>query len=429
VVEPIEDVWLMGIDANVYLPLKDADPDSPADPGNFTGSGNTGYNYVLTHKQHLLEWIEDVAERAEANNKTLLAFSHFPAVDFYNQARQKIEELWGEGNFQLRRIPSQKTSEALAATGLRIHVAGHMHMNDTGVSGHHHVNDTGVIRDEVTGNILFNVQVPSLAAYVPAYKIVHVRDDKDLIEVETVVIDKVPDFDTLFSHYLDEWKYLDSLGYERIWNREILHSSDYYQFTDWHIRELSRLRFLPREWPEDVRTMLTGLNGRDMMIASTLENSFPFAEFKKWAEVGSTDLKELTPEFSEEWEEAEQKAARLAENAGIRLSDLNNWNGTDLSVDFYRLRNADELALRDIPGERIEQYSLIAEALSNAGNPSLGEPLDQAGFHEVFQNRFKTIFEVMQLFSQDLPSDNFVINLKTGEIQTLTGEKNRIIVK
>lgn len=428
-VEPIENLWLLSIDANVYIPVEDANTNFPSDPANFSGSGNSGYNSVLTHKQHLLDWIEDVAKRAEVNDKTLIAFSHFPAIDFYNRAREKIEGLWGEGRFQVRRIPFEETSRVLAESGLNLHIGGHMHMNDTGITDHNHVNNTSSVQDIVTGNRLFNIQVPSLAAYIPAYKVLYLQDDKDIIEVETVILKEVPNFDTLFSHYLVEWHYLESINYENNWNRDILHSSGYYEFTDWHIRELSRLRFLPQEWPEDIRIMLKVLDGSEMFIAANLNQSIPFAEFKDWVDRGETELQSMSSEFSEAWGVAERKAEIIAHNAGYSLSDFQNWTGMDLSIDFYRLRNADELAFRDIPEERFKHYSILAATLAEAEFHPNGDDHDQVDFDEVFKGRFKSIFEVMRLFSEGLPSDNFILNLKDGTIDNLSENRPGNLLK
>ena len=69
----------------------------------------------------------------------------------------------------------------MAATGIRLNIAGHLHFNDTGV------------RKYDNGDFLVNVQVPSLAAYVPGYKLLTVKN-KNLMEVETVEIRDVPRF-------------------------------------------------------------------------------------------------------------------------------------------------------------------------------------------------------------------------------------------
>lgn len=108
---------------------------------------------MLTHKQQVIEWISDVVQRAKEQNKVLLSFSHFPMTDFYNGASEEIEDVFGEGNFQLSRMPQSSTSEALAATGLSVHVGGHMHFNDTGMTHYEKDGETYT---------LFNIQAPSL---------------------------------------------------------------------------------------------------------------------------------------------------------------------------------------------------------------------------------------------------------------------------
>lgn len=409
-IEPVQGLWLLGIDANVYIPQIEGSS-NPA--RNFSGSGNTGYNKMITHKKHLLEWITDVADRAEKNEKTLIAFSHFPTIDFYNGAQPKIEQLWGENEFQLARVPKENTSTTLAETGLKFHVAGHMHMNGT-----------SVIRDSLSGNVLTNIQVPSLAAYVPAYKIVRTNNSNiQEVEVETIIIEDVLHFDTLFEHYEEEWNYLDSIDYDRIWDRSILESQNYSEFTDWHIKELSRLRFLPREWPEDVRAMLSGMTGTDMLIATQLQSSALFTDYINWLENGTTDIKKMTPNFVYDWVEAQKKADLLAKESGFKLSDFEKWNGEDLSVDFYRLRNAGELAIHDITEMRMEQYLFIAKTLSESTLKISGNKNTQQKFHETFQDKFRTVFEVMRIFKNRIPDNNFQVNLETGEINSLSVEE------
>ena len=179
-VEPLEGIWLLALDTNVYVPRADADQTETKNGENFRGSGNAGYNLVITHKQHLLPWMADVARRAKEQGKMLISFSHFPAADFYNGAGPLIEEIWGEDEFQMARMPDRETTAAVAATGVRLHIAGHMHMNGLQIT-----------KDERTGRVLTNIQVPSLAAYVPAYKIVRTFADRRQIETETVVLDEV----------------------------------------------------------------------------------------------------------------------------------------------------------------------------------------------------------------------------------------------
>lgn len=408
-VEPVEGLWLLALDTNVYIPRADADTSNPADPSNFSGSGNNGYNKVITHKEHLIEWMTDVAQRAEEMGKTLISFSHFPAADFYNGAGPIIEKVWGEDEFQMIRLPSDSTTQTVARTGIGLHIAGHMHMNGVEIA-----------RDSASGRMLTNVQVPSLAAYVPAYKIVRIHGESGQAEVETVTLDDVPDFNTLFPLYETEWSFLDSIGYEGIWNRDILESSSYLEFTDWHIRELSRLRFLPREWPEELQHALRKMTGGDLLIFSQLpystrlETIEPFLSDSDFT-TGGADRSSI----NETWEQAVGKAENLAHNAGFSLMELNEWNGSNLSTDFYRIRNAGDLALNEISNRRMDQYALLANAFKETKDQS--DQLHQLSTANnlTLHQKLSGVFEVMVLFKNRLPSVHIRIDLKKGAVESI----------
>lgn len=394
--EPVEGLWLLALDTNVYIPHANESNDNPSGRPNFSGSGNAGYNKVVTHKKHLVEWMTDIAKRAEENGKTLISFSHFPATDFYNGAGPIIEKVWGEDEFQMVRLPEKETTNTILNTGIGLHIAGHMHMNGVEIA-----------RDSISGQTLTNIQVPSLAAYVPAYKIVRMFEESGNVEIETVTLTDVPDYDTLFPLYEQEWSYLDSVGYSRIWNKEILNSENYHEFTDWHIRELSRLRFLPGEWPDDLRDALSMLSGRELLMYSQMPDN----------QLG----KNLMPSDLDHQEHAARKASEIASLAGFSIKDFDQWDGTDLSVDFYRIRNAGELALRQISPERIEQYSVLADAfgiragLKNSENDMQSPELSTESLH----SRLASVLEVMALFSNRHPGDHVRIDLKTGDVNNL----------
>ncbi|NDI77712.1 MULTISPECIES: metallophosphoesterase family protein [Psychrilyobacter] len=393
-VEPTEGVWLLVVDSNVYIPKETPVDNNPENGSNFNGSGNAGFNAVITHKSHLITWMKDVAKRAEKNNKVLITTGHFPAVDFYNDAAEEIEDIFGIGNFQLKRNPKETTSKILAEIGIKVNVAGHMHFNDTGMKKYSD--------DE----FIFNVQSPSLSAYIPAYKVLTVKD-KNTIDVDTIMLDEVPRFDELFEYYQTEYDYLDKLGYDNIWNKDILTSKNYYEFSEWHIKELVRLRFLPKEWPEDIKEMIFKLNGKEMLILSQLETEI---SLDQWSNV---DFKN-TPE----WVNAEDKAENLL-NKDESLEDYENWSGFDLITDFYKLRNADSLALKDISLRRIEQYKLLSKVLSDTDIKLVYEDNKVSGensISNVFQKRFNGIFSIMLKFSTDLPSENFTLDIKNGTI-------------
>jgi hypothetical protein len=199
VVEATKDVWLLAIDGNTYIPHK-ADG-NPADPKSFKAAG-IGYNEVLTHKKHLIAWIEKITALAKINGKTLVAFSHYPAVDYNDHAAEEITALLGPTKWQLHRAPTEEVAQVLARAGLTLHFGGHMHINDTG------------IRKYADHRLLVNIQVPSLAAYIPAYKELKINSPYQF-EVLTHKIDNVPGFNYLFPLYERELTYLKSTGNQK----------------------------------------------------------------------------------------------------------------------------------------------------------------------------------------------------------------------
>ncbi|WP_010432835.1 phosphoesterase [Vibrio cyclitrophicus] len=429
-VEPVKGLWLLAIDANVYRP-KENSSDNSVDGGTFDGSSNAGYNMMLTHKEHVIDWISDVVKAAKEQNKTLVSFSHFPMTDFYNGASEEIEDLFGEGSHQLAREPDDNTSRALAATGLNIHVGGHMHFNDTGKKS---FNIDGV------QHTLFNIQAPSLAGYVPAYKLLNIRPDNQ-IEVETVIIDQVARYNELFSHYEEEHEYLtqasagDPEAQAKIWNKDILDSENYYELTDWHIRELTRLRFLPSDWPIEMRTMLMEMNGEEMMIMSQLKTNFTVCQLANelgydvgtCLENGVDDYEQ----FQRDWQTAKVVSEKLASLEGLVLADFAEWSGELLATDFYRLRNADELAFRDIGETQLRQYELLSRELSEFDgtvDSELGD-LGQYTVGEVFRSRFGSLFVILEKFATGQASDHFLIDIDQQTLTDLKGEVKRDILR
>lgn len=395
-------MWLLAIDANVYL---------PNEGGSFAGSGNAGYNKMLTHKTHVIEWIADVVTRAEASGKQLIAFSHFPMAEFYDGQSDAIAELFGPAAFQLERRPQTHVSQVLADAGLKLHVGGHMHFNDT-----------GVVRTQ-KGGVLFNIQAPSLAAYVPAYKLMTLHSNKQ-IEIETVVLDKVPRFSELFEHYQEEHKTLVKAGADFLWDKSILQSKNYHAFTAGHLQELVRLRLLPDEWPEHLKQAILSINGQELLVLSQLQEGFEV----KLSSLGKIDLEELkkTPH----WQRAEMQAQQKTRHAELKFEEFAQWSLFELAVDFYRLRNAGQLALRDISSERLAQYRLLSELTgylpekSHKHSPKLSSQHKHSESPHSLQttalaDQFGQLLGIMAALQTGEPNDHFMLNLVTGEIREI----------
>ncbi|WPO77856.1 metallophosphoesterase [Flavobacterium sp. KACC 22761] len=352
-VEPVKGVWLLAIDANAYVPNEKLSG-LPNNPNDFSGA-SIGYNNVLIYKKHLIEWVKKVSAKAKQNGKVLIAFSHYPMIDFNDNASAEMKSLFGSDKMQLSRVPNEEVAQLFADAGIQIHFGGHMHINDTGV------------RTSTKGNTLFNIQTPSLAAYKPAYKILTIHSDQEL-EIETVVVGKVPKFNSLFPFYEEEYAHLQNIKSPNIWNKDILKAKDYEDFTRWHLKELVRLRFLPEDFPVDFLASITNLSGKELL------------EINKNSAAIQEQLKEH----------------HLAEE------DFKTWKGYDMIFDFYRLKNADELALPEIGASRLKQYQLVCQELEKSSDAKL----------VLWGNIF-----LKTMNSQ--PSNHFKINLKTNTIERI----------
>ena len=352
VVEPLKDVWMIAIDGNTYIPK--SLNESPRNTSNYKGAG-IGYNNVLTHKKHLIQWVKKLADEAAKHHKTLIAFTHYPMIDFNDGATNEIKSLLGDKKWQLERVPQEEVAKVFAEAGLQIHFAGHMHNNDTGIR-------------KIGERVLVNVQVPSLAAYLPAYKILTIQSPEKM-EVQTEVLNNVPRFDELFPLYEKEYEVLQHDTTKIGWNKEILKTKSYHDFMLFHLKELVRLRMIPDDWPKDFIEKSRNLNGEALLLLVQNRN-----QLKK---------------------------------KGIRLEAFKKWAVDDLLLDLYKFQSADELAKKDIPKERLEQYRILENLYreKHSANP--------------FVMQLKSVFKILSLLSDGDPADHFEIDLKKQEIRKL----------
>lgn len=343
-VEPVDGLWLLAIDGGVYLPKEMKD-------GKWSYQGSSaGYNLVLKHKPFLLPWVRKVVEEAQKRHKTLVAFSHYPLVDFNDGVSESVRRMWGDRRFDLHRVPEAEVSEAFLQAGLCLHFAGHMHVNDTG------------IWEGKDGKHLYNIQVPSIATYVPAYKILTIESD-EVFRVETVTLDTVPGFDSLFPLYRAEYQSDSLRGHSPVWNKEILSARTYGEFCDYQFRDLVRLRFIPRDLPESWRACLD-FTGAQMLEAVSGEEK-------------SDD------------------------------ADWTDWCMKDLVLDLYRLRYAERLALEDIPRTRLAVYRYLFDRARIST------------FRSAEVEMVKGLGTLFLAFLNGEPCQNFVIDL---EKDTITGD-------
>lgn len=352
VAEPVKGVWLMAIDGNTYIP-KNLN-ESSQNPENYKGA-SMGYNNVITHKKHLINWVKRTMAEAKKNGKTVIAFTHYPMIDFNDGATPELKSLLGEKKWQMERVPEEEVAKAFAEAGLQVHFAGHMHINDTGIRN-------------INGGMLVNVQVPSLAAYIPAYKILTVHD-RDKMEVQTEVLNNVPHFNELFPLYEKEYSALQKNRIKPIWNRDILKSASYHDFMLFHLKELVRLRMIPNDWPSDFIEKTKDFTGENILFL--IQNK------------------------------------KQLENRRIKPEAFRKWKMGDLILDLYKFQSADELARKDIPYQRLQQYSFLEKLFSA-----------YKGQNHLIVN-FQRIFKILSLLSNGDPADHFEINLKKNVVISL----------
>ncbi|KQY15173.1 metallophosphoesterase family protein [Rhizobium sp. Root482] len=362
-VEPFAGVWLLMIDANVFVPV-DGVPAGEA--GDLADSTSAGWNAMLVRKRFVLDWMKDVSSRARREGKCLLAFSHYPVLDPLDGTVEDELALLGRTGM-VERIPQQAVAEALIAAGIEVHFSGHLHVNDT----------ARYARD---GAFLINLAMPSLVAFPCAYKVITVGERR--LEIETVGIGEMQPDARLRRVYETEIVAtgLDAGG--------MLHASDYGTFLFEHLGHLVSRRFLKREWPKELATMLRTLGLADVAALALVEKPVTVAD----AVAAAASIRD---------DDCLRQAL-----AGTAMDLLRQLTAMDMLRDWYRLRMASELALDWIPKERMALYRAIGRLFAK------GDWQDR----QSAQARLALMFRMLEKFVSGLPSNHFSIDRNTGEI-------------
>ncbi len=386
-VEPVEGLWLLAIDANVYVP-RDEVTENYRDAANYLQAGGAGFNAVVEHKSFLVDWVASVAERARNKDKVLVAYSHYPLIEYASGAIPEIRSVLSRP--QLATVPSRETSRLFADTGIRLHFGGHVHNNGT------------TVMHTEQGNVLVDIQVPSTAGYVPAYKILTVHS-ADRMEIETVVLDDVPRLNEFFDLYRMEHGFLRESSADRVWDSGILASADYRELAEWHLRELVfRYRHFPQRWPDDLAALLREVSGEDLLIFAHIEDA-------RFEILGSDGAVRQNLSETAGWRHAKERARESAETHGVSPGAFADWNGMDLVFDYYRLLNAGELAFSDIGEARMRQYRLLNEWYGATGSSPYASRSE-------LRRKVGRLFGIIVRFLDGEPSDHFMIDLKEGKI-------------
>ena len=209
-VEPVEGLWLLSIDANVYLRAG----------AGFADRSAEGWGAAVRHKPFLLDWIADVTARAAHLGKQLVVFSHYPVAGPFPGAAADEATLFGTP--QTRRPVAPAVSRALFDAGLRVHFSGHFHV-------------AGILARDG----LVNISAPSLVAYPAAYQVLDIGADGTTLQ--TIPLGDTPGYDEAHA------------SYGRGADASFLNAaSGYADFLDRHLALLVRDRYVPLEWPAAV---------------------------------------------------------------------------------------------------------------------------------------------------------------------------------
>lgn len=346
-VEPVEGLWILSIDANVFEPRNGAK--GLTGEKNYFDSTDAGWNSMLRNKPFILEWMTDVARRARQRNKRLLAVSHYPLLNPLSDTAEAEAVLLGRTGF-VRRSPSAEVEAAAVATGIRVHFSGHLHLNDT-----------KVVRDGDAFTV--NIAVPSTVSFPPAYKIVSFEGAS--LHVETAMLSDVPGFDVAFDAYRSETA-LTGADFDNV-----LGARSYVDFLGRVLTQSVTCRYFEKEWPPELSEAMRRLRAETI---GRLADSRPLTAVEAAAaftEVGGDDLR-----------------------------------GLDIVTDWYRLRTARELAFGIIAPERILLYRSLAERFAATVWPEWSVQGRLAIFFDIMRNYMDA--QPSDRFSVDLESGGVV---------------------
>jgi 3',5'-cyclic AMP phosphodiesterase CpdA len=228
-VEPAPGLWLLMIDANVFVPRNGIMQASRKRA--FHDPSDAGWNAVLQCKPFLLPWIADVCARADASGKSLLSFSHYPALDPFEDRSGAERALFGDTDFA-RRTPDAAVATALHAAGLRAHFSGHLHVN-------------AATRHQT----LQEWSVPSIVAYPAGYALLTPRPGKP--DVTIVPVESIPPDPAIHALYAMDGK--DP-------QQDLAYGS--FLLAQYRCRIASRV--IPRDWPPDILSGIEGWSVADL---------------------------------------------------------------------------------------------------------------------------------------------------------------------
>ncbi|MCQ1059322.1 metallophosphoesterase [Photobacterium sp. ZSDE20] len=422
--EPVEGLWIVSVDMNIYL---------PNDDGTSWSHASIGWEEGKKYKPQVMDWLANVTARAEAEGKTLIVFSHYPATEYLNSSANDFYYVFNDGSYNNTRVPSSDTAEQVINAGVKMQFGGHIHVNDTAV----HQGENGT---------LINIQAPSLAAYTPSYKVVTCHSPT-LFEIETKTLQDVRDFDALFPYYQLEKEHREWVGADVQWET-MLEATDYRDFMFRHLDVLMHMR-LKNGWGGDITALFEAATPLYwlMMLScyeGTLDNQQTLALIEAMTiEANNSDI--LT--IFAEWGLEDKAIDALAMVDGHCSTFLMNRDQM-MAVSFKQLclatlyqRNGDELALQDLNYQLLVPIRVAMEMFKHNDadgdlenidwdtdyinqNPASGGSVQKDQIDLLLlRTRFASFARIYHQLGKAKPADHFFVDLTTGYVEDLAGNK------
>ena len=350
-VEPVAGIWLLMLDANVFEP-RNGDWNITQKKA-FIDSSDAGWNSVLRHKEFLLNWIQQLCLRAKEENKCLLTFSHYPAMDPFNDESDGYEKLFGVTEIK-RRKPHVSVAKALLDAGVTLHFGGHMHVNASN-------------QLQVEDHTFTNIAVPSPVAFPPAYGVI--EPDAQQATYHTVPLNSLQLDERLMQFYKDEERATGAAAFS-----PALNAQTYGEFL--YKRILSRVehRYIQKDWPGDIAVELRRTNTLDLLylLIAPVDSE------------NASTLKSIAP--SDDEESLNVIEGLLAEHS-LTVTDFSNHSMMDFVADWYCLRDAGDMALPYINRPALDRYRFLS---TQFGDNTLPAATNHTTFFRIFLSLLNT---------------------------------------
>lgn len=174
VVEPVDGVWVLGLDACRYL--ENEPGQHPVTDGEF--------------KKETLEWIESVAEMAAQEEKTMIAFMHHGMIEHY----QKQNRFFGDYLVDNYR----RVSRQFAALGINVVFTGHYHAQDI------------TMKEWNNEDFIIDVETGSLVTYPCPIREVKIMDGN--MHITSQFIESIPMYPEDFVNYSRDYVHAGIAG-------------------------------------------------------------------------------------------------------------------------------------------------------------------------------------------------------------------------